>query len=96
MSDIGTAALGIGTGIITNTINQAMGLNQAENLQNLSIAGQKELADYNYNKQLELFEATPLGISLLSHHRKSWGAFKPTSNHSLSLSQASGLDFSIY
>ena len=60
MSDIGTAALGIGTGIITNTINQAMGLNQAENLQNLSIAGQKELADYNYNKQLELFEATGL------------------------------------
>lgn len=68
-SPIGTAALGIGTSVATGAIGSLLGLAlehhndkrqlaQQTKLQNLQIQGQQQMADYNYNKQLEMWKAT--------------------------------------
>lgn len=66
---IGTAAIGIGTSAANDLVGTALGLalehhndkrqiNQQTKLQNLQIAGQKEMADYSYGKQLQMWHDT--------------------------------------
>lgn len=68
-SQIGQAALGIGTGAVASGVDSALGLllagpqrkaqvKTAKALQDVQIAGDKELTDYNYNKQLQMWKDT--------------------------------------
>lgn len=54
----GAGALGQVFGLITGGIQDRRQLKQQGRLQDQQIEGNKEMADYNYNKQLEMWKAT--------------------------------------
>ena len=54
MNPIVGSAIGQGLGLVNNMVL----LSQAEKMQNLQIEGQKEMTDYNFQKQMELWEKT--------------------------------------
>lgn len=54
----GQQAVGAGMGLLIGGINDKRQLKQQAKLQKLQIAGAKEMGDYNYQKQLEMWLAT--------------------------------------
>lgn len=86
MSNIGQQLLSMGTGIVGNAANTALGimfgrsqekhndarqLAQQQKLQELQIAGQKQMTDYNFQKQLDMWNATNYEAQI--KHMKSAG-----------------------
>ena len=56
-------------GLALGPINDHRQYRQQEKLQALQIAGMKEMADYNYNKQLDMWNATNVGAQV-DHYKK--------------------------
>ena len=54
-------AAGAGLGLVLGGINDRRQVRQAERLQRLQIAGMKEMQDYTFNKELEMWKATNYG-----------------------------------
>lgn len=68
-NQLGQAAMGIGTGAVSGLLGAGMGLmlqggqdrrqlRQQQKLQNLEIQGNKQMVDYNMNKQLQMWKDT--------------------------------------
>lgn len=56
-----SSAIDAGLGMVIGGFNDRRQLKQQEKLQRLQIAGQKEMSDYQFRKQLEMWEATGYG-----------------------------------
>lgn len=63
--DIGSAAFGVGTNLLSTGLGLALEnhedkrqINQQQKLQDMSIAGQKQMADYNQANQMRMWNAT--------------------------------------
>lgn len=56
-----TGAIGAGMGLLLEGHNDKRQIKQQTKLQNLQIAGQKEMTDYNMNKQLQMWKDTSYG-----------------------------------
>ena len=54
----GEALIGGGLGLLFGDWENQQQLNQQQQLQNLNIQGYKEMADYNFQKQMEMWEKT--------------------------------------
>lgn len=55
---VAQSGIGAGMGLLLGGINDRRQLQQQQDLQNLQIKGSKELTDYQYQKQLEMWKAT--------------------------------------
>lgn len=58
MNQWATAGIGLGTGLITGLANNALGMQSAKDLQELQINGQKEMATFNKQIALDMWERT--------------------------------------
>lgn len=51
-------AIGAGMGLLLGNINDKRQIKQQQKLQDMQIAGQKQMAEYNYGKQMQMWKAT--------------------------------------
>jgi len=55
---LGEQLIGAGLGVASDYLGGIMGMSNAKDLQKMQIEGQKELSEYNLNKQMELWNKT--------------------------------------
>lgn len=60
LNDVGNATVGQGLGLLFGGLNDRRQYNQQKKLQNLQIAGNKEMLDYSKMKDLEMWNNTNL------------------------------------
>lgn len=63
-SDAANSAISAGMGLILGHQQDKRQMNMARKLQRQQMEGDKEMTDYNYNKQLQMWEATGYGAQL--------------------------------